>query len=276
MDWLKSVFFGLVSGITELLPVSQWAHSALLVKMFGKESVSELWLLVVHLAALFALILLTAEQWRYILREQKIYNASSRRRPRPADSKAIMQLRLLKKAGLIMAISTLLTLKTVEFSRNLGIMSLLVLFNGVLLLIPSRTAKGNKDGRSISALDGVLVGLAGALGALPGISFFGTSLLAMILRGFDLVYAAGTCLLLGIPTLAGCVLTDLMRLIASGGTAFSVGVAVQCLTIFAAAFIGTVYSISAVRRHGEKGGFSRFSMYCWGFALFTFILYLTI
>lgn len=276
MDWLKSLLFGLVSGVTRLLPISGSAHEAVLLKMFGREAAGDLMMLSAHLAILLALVMLTFRQWSWLLREQKIYRMSSRRRPRPADSKAILQLRLLERAGIIMGISMVFTFRTAELSRNLGILSLLLLINGFLLMIPSRSGRGNKDARSIAALDGILVGIGGGLGTLSGISAFGSSLMAMLLRGFDPAFAAQTCLLAMAPSLAGVILGDLVRLIISGGTAFSVGMAGQCLVIALGAFLGAFYGILAIRRLWEKAGFSQFSFYSWGFALFTFVLYLIV
>ncbi len=276
MDWLKSLVFGLISGITEFFPVSQWAHGALLVKMFGRESVSELWMLSSHLAALLAVIVFASAGWKRILREQRIYRAPSRRRPRPADGKVIAQYRMLKTAGIIAAAAMVLTAKMGPIAGNLGWVSLLLLLNGVILFSAERFHKGNKDGRSIAAVDGILVGLAGILGVFPGISFMGCVLWMLLLRGFETVYAVENSLLLMMPALAGCILGDLVRLLSAGIAGFSLSMAAQCLLIAGSTFVGAFYAINGMRRMAEKTGFTSFPYYSWGLALFIFILYLTV
>ena len=55
MNWLQSLIYGLVSGITEFLPISSSAHQIILQKMFGQSGADPLQNLLVHLALLFAL-----------------------------------------------------------------------------------------------------------------------------------------------------------------------------------------------------------------------------
>ena len=45
-----------------------------------------------------------------------------------------------------------------------------LLLVGVLLFLPQYIRSGNKDGRTLSRFDGVLMGIAGAFSVFPGIS----------------------------------------------------------------------------------------------------------
>ena len=41
LNWLQSLLFGLVSGLTDILPVSAQAHRMLMLKFFGVKNASE-------------------------------------------------------------------------------------------------------------------------------------------------------------------------------------------------------------------------------------------
>ena len=55
MSLLKTLFYGLISGITEILPVSSHAHRLLILKIFGENREPELLGFLIDLAVLAAL-----------------------------------------------------------------------------------------------------------------------------------------------------------------------------------------------------------------------------
>ena len=57
MSLLKTLFYGLISGITEILPVSSHAHRLLILKIFGENREPELLGFLIDLAVLAALYL---------------------------------------------------------------------------------------------------------------------------------------------------------------------------------------------------------------------------
>ena len=54
MNWLQSLIYGLISGLTEHLPVSSLAHQRILHSLFGVSQSDPICDLLVHLAVLFA------------------------------------------------------------------------------------------------------------------------------------------------------------------------------------------------------------------------------
>ena len=64
--------------------------------------------------------------------------------------------------------------------------------------------------------------------------------------------------------------------IAAFGAAGSFGQIVPYILAGIAAFLGAYLSVILMRFLAVKIGFSGFSYYCWGAALFVFVLYLTI
>ena len=50
LNWLQSLLFGLISGLTDILPVSAQAHKALLLKLMGLSSEPIILRFMIHLA----------------------------------------------------------------------------------------------------------------------------------------------------------------------------------------------------------------------------------
>lgn len=275
MDWFESILFGLVSGLTEFLPVSAQAHEALMLKIFG-ASASPLLRLVIHGAALLALYQSCAEHIRQILREQRLLRVPSRRRKRRPDMVKVLDMRLLRTAAIVMALGFLAYPRLSAWRSDLHIIAPLLVINGVLLYIPMHMATGNKDSRSMSQLDAVLLGLAGALAVTPGISRVGSLTSAGVARGADREQSLRWGLLLSIPALVIVMGFDAYGIMTDGLGVISGPVLLQTALAAAAAFGGAWSGIRIMRFMAVRAGFSGFAYYCWGAALFSFIMYLTV
>lgn len=275
MDWLETIFFGLISGLTEFLPVSAQAHEALMQKMFGASATPMLRLLV-HGAILLALYQSCAEHIAQLLREQRLIRVPRSRRKRQPDLVKVLDMRLLRTASVVLALGFLAYPTLSAWRSDLHIIAPVLVLNGILLYIPMHMATGNKDSRSMSQLDAVLLGLAGALAMIPGISRVGIVTSAGIARGADKEQSLRWSLLLSIPALVILICFDVYSIIANGMGAMSVPIFIQMLLSAAAAFGGAYAGIRMMRFMAYRAGFSGFAYYCWGAALFSFIMYLTV
>jgi undecaprenyl pyrophosphate phosphatase UppP len=149
-----------------------------------------------------------------------------------------------------------------------------LLINGIVLFIPSRMLQGNKDARSMSALDSLLLGLCGALSALPGLSRIALQTSAVRLRGADSSHALNWALLLSIPALAVTAALSLFSLFTGlGAIQFYCGFFTYLL-IFFSTYLGSYLAIFFMRILASKNSLSLFAYYSWGAALFVFIMYL--
>lgn len=275
LDWIESVLFGLVSGLTEFLPVSAQAHQALLLKLFGASD-SPLLRLLIHGAILLALYQSCAEQIGQLLREQKLIRIPPRRRRRQPDMIKVLDMRLLRSAAVMLVLGFLAYPMLSSWRSDLYIIAPMLVLNGLILYIPMHMANGNKDARSMSQLEALLLGLAGAFAVLPGISRVGTVASAAIARGADKEHALRWSLLLSIPALLCLMGFDVYGIVTGGIGALSLPMVLQMLLSAAAAFGGAYGGIRIMRFMAFRVGFSGFSYYCWGVALFSFLMYLTV
>ena len=183
MSILKSIFFGLVMGLTRILPVSAGAHQQVLFRLFGVTQGALLSLLC-HVGILAALYWDNRVLLARLSRERKLAAIPPRRRKRPLDTQILLDGRLARTAAIFSGVGVLAAIFLGTFD-SLPILAGMLFLNGVLVLLPQFLPTANKDSRSMTRLDGILMGLGGALGAVPGFSQTGGVLTAAVARGAD-------------------------------------------------------------------------------------------
>lgn len=274
MNWFESLIYGIVSGLTEFLPVSSQAHRFLMLKLFGAGEETALLRLVVDCALLAALLSGCKGALRHLRKERQLMKAPKRSRLRRPDARSVMEWKHLKVAVIPMLIGIVLFSKLGNAGSGLNFLALFWVINGILLYFPAYISKANKDARNLSPLDSFLIGMAGIASVFPGISRIAVTSSVCVSRGADWHYAGHFCLLLSIPALVLLILLDIIALAGAGLGTVSFMIVLNYLLVAAGTYFGAYYSIQLLRFLVAKGGFSELSYYCWGVSLFTFILYL--
>lgn len=275
LNFLQSILFGLISGLAEILPVSAQAHKVIMLKIFGAGSEPGLLRLILHMSALAGLYYGCHSHITRMLRAQKMAKRAKSSRRRPLDMRSVMDLSLIKTTVIPVALGFLFYNKLVPFSENMTVIAVFLFLNGVVLYVPQFLPGSNRDSRSMSRVDGLLLGLGGALSTVPGLSCTATVTSVGSVRGAEASYGFGIALLVQIPVTIGLILFDLAALANAGVGSVSFGILIGYLMAAAACFGGVVFAIKLMRKLAESIGFSFFAMYCWGAALFAFIFYLT-
>lgn len=275
LNWLQSVLIGLVSGLTDILPVSAQAHKVILLKLFGQSSEPLILRFMIHLATLAGLYYCCQNQIVRISRQLRLARIPKKRRKRPLDTRTLMDYKLLQ----MMIIPTVLGFfayeKTSQWNHSLNWIALLVLVNAVILYLPVLLPSGNKDSRSFSPLEGLLMGLGGAAGIIPGISSMGATTSILLLRGADRTFALNMALLLQMAVTAGMIVMDVIAMWTLDIGVVTFGGILCCILAAAAAFCGVFLGVKALRMLAVNIGFNLFAFYSLGLALFSFILFLT-
>ena len=274
MSLIESIVYGLVSGVAEFLPVSARAHQALLRYLFGVDTRNFLQEFLVHIAILAAILYSCRDVLFRLQREQRSQNATQRRRKHSLDVKSYYELRLLKTAAVPLIVGLLLTLATEKMEQRLPYIMVFLLINGAVLLLADHSSHGNRDSRTMSGLDGIVMGLLGAMSAFPGISRTGIISSYTAIRGADSQNMTDWAILLGIPAMFFLAIFDLVRMFVFGFGVASFTDFLSCVFSGVAAFGGGYLGISLLKAMLSQFGFSKFAYYCLGAGLFTFILFL--
>ena len=153
--------------------------------------------------------------------------------------------------------------------QNTVFIGVAVVMTGFLLFAADRMGHGNKDERSSTSADAIVVGLAQAVAVVPGLSRSGTTISAGMLRGFERSFAVKFSFLLSIPAVVGANLVSIIKV-------FSTGVEWSYVPMYlvgvACAFVSGYFAIYFLRLIVQRGKFGGFCYYCWGAGLVTLLL----
>lgn len=277
MNWLHSVLLGFVSGICGLLPLSAQANRGLLRQILGVPSEGPLFMMLCRAAVLCVLLasgLLEASRLR---RTARIQRMPVRRRTGHPSLNESGTLRLLRIAIPLALVGGMLSTRLESVADRLWLVAIPLVLGGFLLWLPTHMHSANKDGRHLSGLDGMLMGLGALASAVPGISPVGTVFAIASMRGAHRRYALRMSSILLAAGLAGGMGMDLLKLVSSGFS-FSASQLLAAGLGAAAAALGAYLAVQALRsliRTGASGLFG-FCYYNWGQALLILLLFLMV
>ncbi len=274
MSIVESILYGLISGLTDFLPVSSGAHQALMRYLFGVNARIPFQELLVHIGVIASIFIGCNETLVRLQREQRSQTGPRRRKIHTLDSKSYYDLRLLKTATIPLLIGLFLSLATRSMENNLLNLMAFWLCNAVILLLADHSRRGNRDSRTMSALDGIVMGVLGSLSVFPGISRTAIITSYSALRGADNENAVHWAVLLGVPATFLAIAFDLVRIVVNGFGCGSSGAFLGCILSGITAFGGGYLGISLLKLILNQSGFSKFAYYSIGTALLSFILYL--
>ena len=276
MNWFESLIFGFFSGLSDVLPVSAQAHKAILLKLFGENSEPAVLRLLIHVAVLAALYYSCSSQILRIVRQLRLSRVPKKKRKRPLDVRTLMEFRLLKMILIPMALSLLVYNRTALWGTKLNLTAIFLLLNGVILYLPTLLPTGNKDARSMSRLEGVLIGIGGSLSVIPGVSAVGGITSVASVCGAERSFALNLAYLARMALTVCLIGFDFAAVFAAGLSSLTGLALLTYLTAAAAAFGGTYLGIRIMRLLAVNIGFSLFALYSFGAALISFVLYLMV
>ncbi len=272
LNWFESILYGLFSGLGDILPISAEAHRLLMLKFFGISGDNTLIGLFAHLGVAGALYLCGRPQLVRMSRARALKRIPKRKRRRPLDVRSLMDTSLLITMLVPVVLGLVLYAKAQVLGNKLIYVAGLLLVNGLILYIPQFFPTANRDSRTMSRVEGLLVGLGGGLGVLPGISSMGAALSIGSICGVDRVYGLSMALLMNLGIQIGYLVLDVLAVISVGAGTVTVMILIRYLLTAAVAFAGAYFGIKLMRALASNWGFSFFGFYCWGLALFTFVL----
>jgi len=252
IEILKSLFLGIVEGITEWLPISSTGHMLLVdefLTLGGSEAFKETFFVVIQLGAIAAVVVLFFERMMPIRLD---------RAPGPRIKKDTLLLWCrIALACLPGALAALLLDDLVErhLHTPVVIAAALVLY-GIAFLLIERARKGKTPRvehlEQIGWRDALLIGIFQVLAIIPGTSRSGATILGALLIGISRTAAAEFTFFLAVPTMLGMSLLKLL----SFGLGFSSTEAIVLLsgtlTAFVVSLLAIRFLLSYVRRHDFK------------------------
>lgn len=276
LNWLQSILFGLVSGAADIIPVSGQAHRLLLLKFFGVNQLPNLLALLLHLSVAAALYLSSQGQFVRMNRARALARIPKKKRKRPLDTRSMMDWSLIKTMLVPTVIGLLLNSRVRGWSVNMFLIAGMLFVNGLILYIPQFLPTSNRDSRTLTRLEGMLMGLGAGASVLPGISTVGIMVSIASVCGIERLYGLNMTFIVKLFFLIGLMVYDVLAIITDGLGGLTVMLLAQYLFTGLLSFGASMFAIRLLRRLAPEHGFHTFGVYCWGLALFTFILNLVV
>lgn len=271
LNWFESIMYGLFSGLMDILPVCAQAHRTLMLKFFGVRGNMDLLHLLIHLSICAALYLSCQKHLIRMRRARALARIPKKKRKRPLDTRSMMDSSMLRTMLIPAVLGLLLYRRASELGGNLVLLALFLLLNGVVLYLPRFMATGNRDSRTLSRVEGLLMGLGGAVSIIPGFSGMGVTTAIGSVCGVDRTYCLNMALMMNLVLNIGFLVYDVMGITENGIGLISFLILLRYLLTAAAAFGGAFFGIKLMHHLAQSRGYSMFAFYCFGQALFTFI-----
>ncbi len=271
LNWFESMMYGLFSGLMDILPVSAQAHRVLMLKFFGVRGNMDLLHLMIHLGICAALYMSTQKQLTRMRRARALARIPKKKRKRPLDMRSMMDSSLLLTMLIPAVLGLFFYQRVTHLGSNLVLLALFILLNGVVLFVPQVRATGNRDCRTLSRVEGLLMGLGGAVSVVPGFSAMGVTTSVASVCGVERTYALDMALMMNLGLNIGFAVLDVMGLMSNGIGLLSFSILLRYIVTAVVAFGGAAAGIRLMRRRAENNGYTAFAFYCFGQALFTFI-----
>lgn len=274
LSWFESFIYGIIAGLTEFLPISSEAHRAVYLRLIGAADYGLLRFMT-HLGALLALLFACGPLIAKLNRERKIAAVNKKRRKRAPDTRSLTDIRFLRIATIALILLFILYPAVHDLHERLWILAGFLILNGLLLYLPQFLPGANKDSRSLSSADSMIVGLSAGLAVIPGLSRIGMTTSVGQMRGADKRFTLDIAFLLSIPALVVILVIDIIAMFGAASPVTFLAI-LCCVTAGITSFLSAFLGIYIMRFLAVRAGFSGFAYYSWGLSLFSFILYLMI
>lgn len=272
LNWMESVIYGFLSGLMDIVPLSAQAHRILLMKFFGISGGTDVMRLAVHIGVFGGLYYSCQSQIVRINRARALARVPKRRRKRPLDTRSLMDWSMLKTMLIPMVVGLFLYKYNTAMRDNLLLVAIFLLVNGIILYVPQFLPGSNRDSRTLTRLEGFLMGLGATASTLPGISAVGAAVSIGSVCGVERGFCLSMALMMNLALNLGLAIVDVFTLFTNGLGVFSFGILIRYLATGLTAFGGCLLGIKIMRILSGNHGYSGFAFYCVGLSLFTFIL----
>ena len=258
VEMLKAIFFGIVEGITEWLPISSTGHLILVqefVQLNQEKNFMDLFNIVIQLGAILAVIVLYFERLNPF-------------QPGKTEQEVRLTWQLWLKVAIACIPSILVALPfdswfEAHFNYMLPIAIALILYGFAFIWIEKRNANVQPKVTSLAHMSyqtALMIGLFQVLAIIPGTSRSGATILGAIILGTSRSVAADFTFFLAIPTMFGYSGLKAVKFFLDGNV-LDVQQLVLLLLASVTAFVVSLYAIRFLTDYVKKHDFTIFGKY---------------
>ena len=255
IELLKVIFFGIVEGITEWLPISSTGHLILLeqfIKLNTSDAFMEMFRVVIQLGAILAVIVL------YFNKLNPFNNKKDKQEKKNTWELWFKVLIACVPAGII---GILFDDKIDALFYNYITVAITLIVYGVLFIVIENRNKNKKykyeSLKDITYQLALIIGIFQVLALIPGTSRSGATIIGAIMFGASRTVAAEFTFFLAIPVMFGASLLKIVKF----GLSFTTAEIVILLIGMLVAFLVSVFAIKFLMNYIKKNDFKAFGWY---------------
>ena len=176
----EAIVYGIIGGATELLPTSFSGHVAVLRNAFHMSSLTDGGGFFVRAAICIGVFLAItaafAGETRVLGRELLLMTGIKKQKRGQSPDRILRRSILLGMFALVPMLCSLFFLAPAERIERLLYIIIFLVISGILLFCCCRGREGNKDEKTVTLRDMLLIGFSRMLSVFPGLSGFGASI----------------------------------------------------------------------------------------------------
>ncbi len=271
MSIWEAIFYGIVQGIAEFLPISSSGHLAIFQSVFGTSDpdANISFNVLLHLGTLIAVFFVYWKDiWQLICAFftlcGQLFRGNFKFSTYSENERFVI---LILIATLPLLPAALLDSYIGFLSSSVIAVGVILLFNAVLLFFSDKLAKGNKTLGEVKPRNAIAVGLCQMIAILPGLSRSGSTITGGLFQGFERPLAVKFSFILSIPAILGACVLELPDFFRTATTEGST----QLLIYLAGAAVAGLTGVGAMKLLtyiSKKSNFRMFSYYCIAAGLF--------
>ncbi|EGE53211.1 undecaprenyl-diphosphate phosphatase [Streptococcus parauberis] len=271
VELLKAIFYGIVEGITEWLPISSTGHLILVeefVKLNQSAAFMEMFNVVIQLGAILAVIV------RYFNRLNPF---------QPGKSKQEVQLTWQLWAKVIVAILPVVIIGlpfdnwfNAHFYNFITVALMLIVYGVAFIWVEKQHKNVEPEVTSLAKMSyktALFIGLFQVLSIIPGTSRSGATILGGIIMGTSRTVATEFTFFLGIPVMFGASLLKVLKFFLKGNV-LGFGSILILLVASLTAFLVSLLAIKFLTDYVKKHDFTAFGKYRIGLGIILVIYFI--
>ncbi len=279
MSVFMAMLLGLLRGATLFLPISNTGHQAVFQNIFGLEYPPEngVFELLLNLSTLISIVMVYRREIAAMISETADFL-----KDRTSDN-AMSEGRLSPSLRMIyfIIIGTLPLLFAIPINDRIGILmsnttfvGAAMIVTGMILFCTDKLIKpGRKNEKTMNTKDALIIGIAQAISAIPGLSRTGTTAAVGLSLGLGKDYAVRFSIFLSLPSV---IVAFIISFVSSFRSAIDWSSFFAYLAGFVVSVLSGYFSIQVLRMAAAKRKLRNFSYYIWLLGIITIILSLTL
>ena len=242
IEIFKSVFYGLVQGLGEFLPISSSGHLLLVQRMFGDTEGSHLSTVLLHVATLIAVCVVYRQQIWDIIR-------------RPLQKKTLWL--IVSTAATVVVMLVMKKLLNVDSETEYKLLGFCFLATALILAAAEfarQKVRRPYTADTMNAAQSIFIGVLQGIAILPGVSRSGSTITGALFCGIKKNSAAEFSFLLSIPAIVGGAILEIPELVKNGTGDFSwYGTLIAMLVAGVSGYFAIRYMINIITKKSFKG-----------------------